>query len=456
METDIPLTDDIVASVEQISTTVWVAIGLLVAGLVWLLKWLVTVLFVQGRGVSLVTIPFSRVAGKILEDRFVQKLADTRTLPKLHIPASWEEFNRFNGYVAHRMLTYRELIQLVQTKFNGPSAVSLRVVVRYFEPTFVDTFRTAERGFRDLDRIDDRVRATHRALHAKLQEKTDALSRRRIQAEKDYEMARIRRKHALAARPVSLWLRRRLGQTMGGLVSGLVNAIWSGGTASKLRAEKRRLRDELNELRLEIAEQSREIFSEHEAEVVGLCLELIEHDRMFLQHLYHRFGLEVESLLFTVASGRVLERLAGEDETAERARAELGIGDLARPDGRGDPAARFRDRIRADRVLNDYVGLGPESVLEGTLEAFLRVHILTGQLRIEGYSRNWVAHLPPPGEFGRSHSEYGHFAHQLAWLKKPLPGMVVAENGLVGLDDLPPRPEAGAAFAGREPAVHIA
>ena len=88
MEAELAQDPSLLEHVEGISTTVWVAMGLLAAAIFWLLKWAVTVLFVQGKGVSLVTIPFSRVAGKILEDRFVQKLADTKALPKLHVPAS--------------------------------------------------------------------------------------------------------------------------------------------------------------------------------------------------------------------------------------------------------------------------------------------------------------------------------------------------------------------------------
>ena len=434
MDSDPSAAQDIVGSVEQISTTVWIAGGLLVAALLWLIKWAVTVLFVQGKGVSLITIPFSRVAGRILEDRFVQKLADTKQLPRLHVPGSWEEFNRFNGYVAHRMSTYRELIHLVQTRFNGPSAVSLRLCVRWFEPDFVETFRTAERGFRDLDRIDSGVRATHRRLHRALEARSEALERERIQAEKDLEMVRIRHKHAVAARPASRWLRRRLGQAVGGLVAGLVNALWSGGEARPLKAEKRVLRRRLGELRGEIAEAGREIFAEHEAEVAGICLELIEHDRMFLQHLYHRFGLEVESIVFTVASGRILDLIAAPDEVGQSARASLGLDGLGCTPEAPCTGEGLRAHIRADPELTAHVGLGPEAVLEGTLEAWLRVKLLTGAIELAGHDRNWVAHLPPPGEFGRAQAEYGHFPHQLGWLRSPLPGMSVAANGLVTID----------------------
>jgi hypothetical protein len=431
MEADLAHTPDWLEYVRSISTTVWVAAGVLFAALVWLLKWAFTVLFVQGRGVSLITIPFSRVAGRILEDRFVQKLADTRALPKLHVPASWEEFNRFNGYVAHRMETYRNLVHLVQAQFNGPSAVCLRVMVRFFEPGFVETFRTAERGFRELDRIDDSVREVHRRIHEELKARTDPLERERINAEKAHEMARIRRKHAIQRRPASLWLRRRLGQFFGGIAASALNLVWSGSEARELRREKRRLRDRLNELRTGIAEQHREIFAEHEAEVVGVCLELIEHDRMFLSHLYHRFGLEVESVKFSVASGRVLELIAADTPEGAAARAALGLEALVCADGETSAANALRERIRSDPTLEEHVGLGPEAVLEGTLEAYLRVAILLGRVDLAGFTPDWVAHLPPPGEFGRAHLEYGHFPHQLGWLKKLPPGMTVGANGLV-------------------------
>ncbi|MGF1446270.1 MAG: hypothetical protein ACFBRM_08710 [Pikeienuella sp.] len=448
METELSTVDSLIDHVEGVSTTVWLAAGLLIAALLWLLKWAFTVLFVQGKGVSLVTIPFSRVAGKILEDRFVQKLADTKALPKLHVPASWDEFNRFNGYVAHRMQTYRELIQLVQTKFNGPSAVCLRITLRYFEPEFIETFRTAELGFRELDRIDDQMRATHRAIHEELKARTDPLERERIHAEKANEMARIRRKHAIAKRPVAVWLRRRLGQFFGNMVAWLVNTVWSSPEARELRRAKRAHRDRLTELRTEIAEQHREIFSLHEAEVVGLCLELIEHDKMFLGHLYHRFGLEVESLKFTVASGRVLELIAADTPEGARARTELGLDWVSCAGSPACTAETMREAIRRDPALTEYVGLGPESVLEGTLEAYLRVKLLLGTLRLPGYSPHWIAHLPPPGEFGRAQTEYQHFAHQLGWLKKALPGMDVGPNGLVSLTDDPPQaPEIEAARA---------
>ncbi|MEM9145027.1 MAG: hypothetical protein AAGC57_02440 [Pseudomonadota bacterium] len=440
MEADLAHTPDWLTHIQSVSTTVWLAAGLLLAAIIWLLKWAITVLFVQGKGVSLVTIPFSRVAGRILEDRFVQKLADTKALPRLHIPASWEEFNRFNGYVAHRMLTYRELIHLVQTKFNGPSAVCLRVVVRYFETTFVETFHTAERGFRELDRIDDSVRRVHRMIHSELKERTDPLERRRIQAEKAHEMIRIKRKHAIAKRPVSLWLRRRLGQFFGAVASFFLNALWSSAEARQLKQEKRRLRRELIELRTDIAEQHRVIFAEHEAEVAGVCLELIEHDRMFLSHLFHRFGLEVESVMFTVASGRVLGLLAEDTEESRAARAALGLDEITCPDGQPCTAEMIREQIRRDPDLLAHVGLGPVAVFEGTLEAYLRLKLLLGRVRLPGFSKSWIAHLPPPGEFGRSQAAYHHFPHQLGWLKTPIPGITVAENGLVlvGEETLPP------------------
>lgn len=434
METEIAQDPSLLEHVEGVSTTVWLAAGLLLAAIIWLLKWAATVLFVQGKGVSLITIPFSRVAGKILEDRFVQKLADTKALPKLHVPASWQEFNRFNGYVAHRMLTYRELIHLVQTKFNGPSAVCLRIAVRYFEKDFVDTFRTAERGFRELDKLDDQVRATHRSIHRQLKEITDPLERQRITAEKDHEMVRIRRKHAIAGRPVALWLRRRLGQFLGSMAASVVNWVWSSSEARELKGEKRQLRRRLYELRTEIAEAHRRIFAEHEADVAGVCLELIEHDRMFLSHLYHRFGLEVESLSFTVASGRVLELVAEDTEAAAEARRELGLAGTACDISPSCSAEVLREQIRRDPALVEYVGLGPEAVLEGTFEAYIRVKMLLGDIRLPGYSPHWIAHLPPPGEFGRAQSHYTHFAHQLGWLKKPLPGMAVTSSGLVTLN----------------------
>ena len=447
MEAELAQDADLLEHIEGVSTTVWLAAGLLLAAVLWLLKWAVTVLFVQGKGVSLVTIPFSRVAGKILEDRFVQKLADTKALPKLHVPASWQEFNRFNGYVAHRMQTYRELIHLVQTKFNGPSAVCLRIAVRYFERDFVETFRTAERGFRELDRLDDQVRETHRSIHAELKATTDPLERERILAEKAHEMIRIRRKHAIAAQPVALWLRRRLGQWMGSMAAGVVNSLWSSSKARELKREKRTLRARLVELRTEIAEAHRRIFSAHEAEVAGVCLELIEHDRMFLSHLYHRFGLEVESLSFTVASGRVLELVAEDTEGGRQARNDLGLAGSACDVSPDCTAEGLREQIRRDPVLVTYVGLGPEAVLEGTLEAYIRVKLLLGEITLPGYSPHWIAHLPPPGEFGRAQAEYMHFSHQLGWLKRPLPGMEVEANGLVTLAEeragaAPPSPAA--------------
>ena len=445
MEADLAHTPAWLEQLRGISTTVWLAAGLLLAALVWLIKWAVTVLFVQGRGVSLITIPFSRVAGRILEDRFVQKLADTKALPKLHVPGSWDEFNRFNGYVAHRMETYRTLIHLVQAKFNGPSAVSLRVVVRFFEPSFVETFRTAERGFRELDRIDDRVREVHRRLHGDLKARTDPLERERIQAEKDHEMVRIRRKHAIAGRPVSLWLRRRFGQVFGGFAASLLNALWSSGEARRLRRELRAIRARLDALRTDIAEQRRDIFAAHEAEVVGVCLELIEHDRMFLSHLFHRFGLEVESVNFTVASGRVLELLAADTEAGARARAALGLEGLVCDGPERCEVEAIRERIRSDPVLIEYVGLAPLAVLEGTLEAYLRIGILLGTVRLPDYTANWVTHLPPPAEFGRAQREYTHFAHQLGWLKKLPPGLRVLDNGLVEIDGTLTSPGARAA-----------
>ena len=89
----------------DIGGAVWVAGGILLAALLWFLKWAVTVLFVQGKGLSLVTVPATRLATRVLEDKFAQKLADAKALPKLHVPRDWDEFNRFTGYVAQRMGT---------------------------------------------------------------------------------------------------------------------------------------------------------------------------------------------------------------------------------------------------------------------------------------------------------------------------------------------------------------
>jgi len=271
--------------VEGISTTVWVALGLFTAAFFWILKWLATVLFVQGRGISLITVPFSRLAGKILEDKFAQKLTDTKVLPKLHVPRSWDEFNRFNGHVAHRMQVYRELIYLVQAKFNGPTAISLRIALRFFERNFVETFQTAEREFRVLDQLDGEVRAIHRRLHQELAAETHELERERIQTEKQQEMARIQLKQLIAERPMNVWLRRRSGRFFSALLGWLGHRIWSVGEVRELRSQRRALTRKLSELRKDIAEQSHLIFARHEADVVGISLELIEHDHMFLQHL---------------------------------------------------------------------------------------------------------------------------------------------------------------------------
>jgi hypothetical protein len=101
-------------TIREISLSVWVTGGIMLAAFFWFVKWMFVVLFVQGKGIGLVTVPVSRMAGKILEDKFAQKFADSKLLPKLHPPQNWEEFNRFTGHVADRMRTYRELVYLVQ------------------------------------------------------------------------------------------------------------------------------------------------------------------------------------------------------------------------------------------------------------------------------------------------------------------------------------------------------
>lgn len=438
MEGDITgVVDAMADGIEGISTTVWLALGVLAATLLWIVKWAVTVLFVQGRGISLITVPFSRLAGKILEDKFAQKLADTKVLPKLHIPRSWDEFNRFNGHVANRMRIYRELVYLVQAKFNGPTAVSLRLAVRYFEKNFVETFQTAEREFRTLDRLDGDVRAIHRGLHSELAAATHPLERERIQTEKSAEMARIRLKQVIANRPMNIWLRKRSGRYFSAILGWLVNRIWSVGEEREIKTQKRDLDRKLRDLRRDIDEQSRLIFARHEEEVVGICLELIEHDQMFLQHLYHRFWLEMESLTFSVASGRLMHMIASDTEAGAQARRELGLSGVGAFDvtgGKPDIHA-IRAAIRADSDLQRYVGLGPEAVLEGSLEPYLRVKLLLGRISLPGYTAHWIAHLPPPAEFGRAQAEYDHFSHQLAWLKTSIPGIFVQENGLVLVDE---------------------
>ncbi len=417
-------------TVREISLSVWVTGGLMFAAFFWFLKWLFMVLFVQGKGIGLVTVPVSRMAGRILEDKFAQKFADSKLLPKLHPPQNWEEFNRFTGHVADRMRTYRELIYLVQAKFNGPSAVSLRVAVEFFEPIFVDTFRTAERGFRDLDRIDAEMRALHRGLHVELEEATAQIERDRIARERDFEIKRVRLKSMLAARRAEFWLWRP--------VAAIYRRVFGTAAERKLRAEKKDLSAELTRIRKDLKETNRRIFADHHPEVIGVCLELIEHDLMFLKHLYFRFGLEMESLTFTVASGRVLQLMAGNTAAGLAAREAMDLQGLAELDD-ADPMIvdRIRAQIRRDTDLDMYVGLGPESVLEGALEPYLRIKLLLGKLNLDGYSPHWVAHLPPPAEFGRAQAEYDHFSHQLAWLKRTPPGLKVAANGLVSFDDDP-------------------
>lgn len=220
-------------TVRDISLSVWVTGGIIIAALFWFLKWLFVILFVQGKGIGLVTVPVSRMAGKILEDKFAQKFADSKLLPKLHPPQNWEEFNRFTGHVADRMRTYRELVYLVQAKFNGPSAVSLRVAVQFFEPIFVDTFRTAERGFRDLDKIDAEMRFLHRNLHIELEEATADIERERVALERDFEIKRVRLKSLLINRRAKFWLWRPF--------SALYRRIFGTSAERSLRAEKKAL-----------------------------------------------------------------------------------------------------------------------------------------------------------------------------------------------------------------------
>lgn len=411
----------------EIGWSVWLTGGVMLAAMFWFLKWLFMLLFVQGKGIGLVTVPVSRMAGKILEDKFAQKFADSKLLPKLHTPENWEEFNRFTGHVADRMRTYRELIYLVQAKFNGPSAVSLRIAVQFFEPIFVDTFRTAERGFRDLDRIDAEMRELHRGLHLELEEATAEIERNRITLERQFEIKRVRLKSLLAERRAKFWLWRPF--------TALYRRLFGTAAERALRSEKKALNKELVALRKELKETNRRIFAEHHPEVIGVCLELIEHDQMFLKHLYYRFGLEMESLTFTVASGRLLQLMAEDTEMAAKAREAMDLEALADLD---DTAPSIVDHIRAqirrDVDLESYVGLGPESVLEGALEPYLRIKLLLGKLNLDGYTAHWVAHLPPPSEFGRAQAEYDHFSHQLAWLKRAPHGLKVADNGLVSFE----------------------
>lgn len=417
-------------TIRDISLSVWVTGGIMLAAFFWFLKWLFMVLFVQGKGIGLVTVPVSRMAGRILEDKFAQKFADSKLLPKLHPPQNWEEFNRFTGHVADRMRTYRELVYLVQAKFNGPSAVSLRIAVQFFEPIFVETFRTAERGFRDLDRIDAEMRVLHRDLHVGLEEATADLERERIALERAVEIKRVRLKSLLFERRANFWLWRPF--------SALYLRIFGNAAERKLRAEKKAENKKLIEIRKELKETNRRIFAEHHPEVIGVCLELIEHDLMFLKHLYFRFGLEMESLTFTVASGRLLQLMAENTPSGYEARKAMELEELSALDETHPLIVdRIRTHIRRDPDLDRYVGLGPESVLEGALEPYLRIKLLLGKLALEGYSPHWVAHLPPPAEFGRAQAEYDHFSHQLAWLKRAPPGLNVADNGLVSFDDDP-------------------
>ena len=417
-------------TIRDISLSVWVTGGIMLAAFYWFLKWLFVVLFVQGKGIGLVTVPVSRMAGRILEDKFAQKFADSKLLPKLHPPQNWEEFNRLTGHVADRMRTYRELVYLVQAKFNGPSAVSLRVAVEFFEPIFVETFRTAERGFRDLDKIDAEMRVLHRDLHVELEEATAEIERERIALERAFEIKRVRLKGLMLDRRAKFWLLRP--------VSALYRRLFGTAGERKLRAEKKELNKKLVAIRKDLKETNRRIFADHHPEVIGVCLELIEHDQMFLKHLYFRFGLEMESLTFTIASGRVLQLMSEDTPAGLAARTAMELEGLADLD---DTHPLIVDRIRAlirrDSDLDTYVGLGPESVLEGALEPYLRIKLLLGKLKLDGYSPHWVAHLPPPAEFGRAQAEYDHFSHQLAWLKRTPPGLKVAANGLVSFDDDP-------------------
>ena len=400
----------------------------MLAAIFWFLKWLFMLLFVQGKGIGLVTVPVSRMAGKILEDKFAQKFADSKLLPKLHTPENWEEFNRFTGHVADRMRTYRELIYLDQAKFNAPSAVSLRIAVQFFEPIFVETFRTAEHGFRDLDRIDAEMRELHRDLHIELEEATATIERKRIGLTREFEIKRIRLKSLLAERRTKFWLWRPF--------TALYRRFFGTAAERALRSDKNSLNKELVAIKKELKETNRRIFANHHPEVIGVCLELIEHDQMFLKHLYHRFGLEMESLTFTVASGRLLQLLAENTDNAAKARAAMDLDALADLDETDVTIVdRVRAHIRQDSDLASYVGLGPESVLEGALEPYLRIKLLLGKLSLDGYTPHWVAHLPPPSEFGRAQAEYDHFSHQLAWLKRAPVGLKVAENGLVSFEN---------------------
>ena len=425
-------------TLRDISFSVWVAGGILLAAVYWFVKWLFVLLFVQGKGIGLVTVPVSRMAGRIIEDKFAQKFADSKLLPKLHPPQNWEEFNRFTGYVADRMRTYRELIYHVQAKFNGPSAVSLRLAVQFFEPIFVETFRMAERGFRDLDRIDADMRVLHRSLQLELEDATAKEELERIALERDFEIARVRLKSLMAERRSKYLLLRPF--------SALYRRLFGTAAERSLRAERKRLNKRLVETRKTLKETHARVFAAYHAEVIGVCLDLIEHDQMFLKHLYFRFGLEMESVTFTVASGRILQLIAEDTLEGSKARAALDLAALGDLD-EGDPGVvdKIRTHIRRDRDLETYVGLGPESVLEGALEPYLRIKLLLGKLDLDGYTPHWVAHLPPPAEFGRAQAEYDHFAHQLAWLKRLPEGLMIADSGLVTFDDDPFRADLQAA-----------
>ena len=423
--------------VQGLSGAVWVALALVGATIFWFLKWAITVLFIQGKGISLVTVPATRLATRILEEKFTQRINDAKALPKLHVPRDWDEFNRFSGHVAQRMSTYRELIYMVQARFNGPSAICLRIAVRYFEGSFVKTFETAERGFRNLDRVDAHIRAVHREIHAELSAATNRLERERIAGEKAAEMTRLQLNQVYAELPFRLWLRKRSGHRVSAFFGWFLNRLWRAGEARELRKKKADLAKELARLRKQIAEAKREIFTKHEPVVVGLCLELIEHDQMFLQNLYHRFWLELESLTFTVATGRLMNLLAEDSEAGASARDDLGLEPLlALQQERGARRVDVvRAHLRADTDFRNYVGLGPEAVLEASLEPYFRVKLLLKRITLPDYSIHWIAHLPPPAEFGRAQADYDHFPHQLAWLKKPIPGLRVLDNGLVEIDD---------------------
>ena len=422
--------------IQGLSGTVWVAVGLVAATIFWFLKWAFTVLFIQGKGISLVTVPFTRLATKVLEDKFAQRLNDAKALPKLHIPRNWEEFNRFTGYVAQRMSTYRDLIYMVQSRFNGPSAICMRIAVRYFEPGFVQTFETAERGFRNFDRVDAEIRGIHHTIHSELSAATNRLERQRIATEKELEMTRLELKLLYAEMPLSVWMRRR-GWFVSAVFGWFFNRIWRAREANGLRNRMRELSRELVDLRKRIVDLRADIFRRHEAQVVGLCLELIEHDQMFLQTLYHRFWLELESLTFTVATGQLMKMLAHDSDAGERARDELGLSDLnSQLEAQRDkhPVEVVRAYLRSDKDFRTYVGLGPEAVLEASLEPYFRIKLMLGRIALPGYSTHWIAHLPPPAEFGRAQASYDHFSHQLAWLKKPIPGLNVLENGLIEIE----------------------